>query len=167
MKWRTCKPYFLDIGKALGVLILLMLVIAAILGALGEFRFDSYEATHGLYSSPLVNLPAYYNPLFELIWLTETIGLIALPFVLFIFRKWLRVLVLPWVIVAIVLLVSTFTLPFYPAYNDAIDPTLSSVHGYLLIAEGLTLATIFFSYLVLIARENRSSSNNQGKRQPR
>ena len=91
-----------QIIRALAVLLSLMLLTLAAMAAAGELSIDvPIHERFGVYDSALAGLPAYYNPLLELMLSLPLLPLAGLPIVLILLRRSLRVESLPWAIAAV------------------------------------------------------------------
>ncbi len=112
----------MEICKVLPIIAGLMILTVLLLIAIGKFSFDASRhnglwprGDFGLYSSALRGLESYYNPAIELIAFAQFCALLMLPIVLIVFKKRLHVAVVPWVLVALFMVLYQLLGIFMPA----------------------------------------------------
>ncbi|HTE57360.1 MAG TPA: hypothetical protein VK694_01335 [Verrucomicrobiae bacterium] len=111
--------------KGLLVLTGLMVLGFILIVVLGKFRVEYEQNMFALKDPSYRQLPSYYNPLWSLLAALQYFALLVQPFVLFIFRKQLRLKVLPWVFL-LILVVLFITIVSLTASPEGPDPTLTS-----------------------------------------
>jgi hypothetical protein len=144
----------------------LMFLVVLLVAAIGKFSFDASSHNNlwpkgdfGLYYGAMRGLESFYNPAIELIAFAQFCALLVLPVVLIVFKKRLRITVVPWVLVALFMVVCQLLGLFMPA--DAMGRyMLDSKLPPLLWSEFITLFGIGFSYAVYnrIKRRNADTT---------
>jgi hypothetical protein len=87
------RDVLLQSGKAWCVFFVIALVTFGSLIVTGHFHIDTYDDNAlGVYDSALAGLPAYYNDGIATIEVLEAIVLLAMPVVLLVARRYVKVL---------------------------------------------------------------------------
>lgn len=147
-----------DVLKVLPIIAGLMILIVLLLAAIGKFSFDASrhnglwpKGDFGLYSSALRGLESFYNPAIELIAFTQFCALLVLPVVLIVFRKRLHIPVVPWVLVALFMVLCQLLGLFMPP-DDMGRYVLDSKLPPLIWSEFITLFGVALSYAICNSR---------------
>lgn len=149
------KPIRKQVILSLGLLLAIILLLACILIILGEAKIDASGGNLGLYDSGLVGLPSYHNPLFNLLEITEFPALVILPLVLILFRRRLKIQVLPWLLVLLSLPLSVI---FVQAFTEPVpDPEVSSVATQFIMLQIVPLVALILGYVILTVHNSRPS----------
>jgi hypothetical protein len=102
---------------------------------------------------------AKYNPLFELLILAQFVSMWTLPLILAIFRKWLKIRVLPWILVAPLYLLGTYLVSHRGTEFDASASSLAPTYfGFELIFVGAVLFSYLLYYLFTYHRNTMRAS---------
>ncbi len=129
-----------------------MVLVLVILVITGQFHIDDgyYPDRFGINYSALKGLPAYYNPLWQSILATEGISLVLLPFLLFLFRRKLRLPILPWLLTVVITILGIVVLRpvisgVYP-FDDTVDSTFKwFIYIELVVVAGVLLGQWAYS----------------------
>lgn len=143
------KSISVQIRDSLAILVALMILVTLLLVVIGKIHVNSPVGEEfGLYASAFKGLPSYRNPLVDLIGFVCLISLLVLPIVLFVFRKKLRLYVMPWLIAALLVVVSLIVFPYYGS-SGMIDFSVSSKASYLIARAIFVIFSIAISYACL------------------
>lgn len=120
----------------------LMVLGFILIVVLGKFRVEYKGSVFAIKDPAYRQLPSYYNPLWSLAAALQYFALLVQPIVLFVFRKQLRIRILPWIMLAIVTLIAVFATNAFAGYDNNFNSQLDSSLPFLLSFE-LFLAVAF------------------------
>ncbi len=160
------RNVLLQLGKAGCVCFIIGLAAFGSLVVTGHFHIDTYDDNAlGVYDSALVGLPAYYNDGIATIEVLEAITLLAMPLVLLVARRYVKVLrdvsVIPWLTVVVAFFFALFV---WPSSGYAIfDQSVSSIfprflHLEIPLATGLMLGYGLLMWKMAYTRASRKAS---------
>lgn len=138
------KPAIVALARSLLIFVSTMGLIALILVLVGQFKIDNRAdfGKFGIYDSALRGLPSFYNTLRMTIVNLELLTIFTMPIFLLVFRKWLRLPIVPW------LLTIGFTLCCYFAFSPII--TKYVVNTDFLVSSNIAVF-IYMQFVMLVA----------------
>jgi hypothetical protein len=143
--------------KGTGVFVGLMILGFLLLAVFDRFSFDTKQGTLGVREPAFRQLASYYNPLWGLLACLEYFALLTQPIVLAVFKKWLRLRVLPWVIL-LLLMIFIIAIMALAASPQESDPTLTSDLPNFLWFQASIVIAMAVSHLVVYYTSSRERS---------
>lgn len=153
------RDVLLQSGKAWCVFFVIVIVTFGSLVVTGHFHVDTHDDNAlGVYDSALAGLPAYYNDGIATIEVLEVIALLAMPIVLLVARRYIKVLrgvsVIPWVVDVGAFFFSLFVWP--GSRYEVFDQSVSSIFTRFLYMEIPLAAGLALGYGVLMWKMKRA-----------